>query len=1403
MILSGVMTAQTQKQLGKLMHSRGEYYFTLSVNHPSEIQALCQLCSVDKTDGTTVVCYANQREYDHLLNLGYQPTLETPPSMLEEAKMWDGNRATYEWDSYPTYSQYVSMMEAYPTSVVEGRTCTLMTLGTLSSGRKIMGVRINNGQTQGKPKFLYSSTIHGDETTGWILMLRLIDELCTSTDSRIVRLVDSLDIFIFPNANPDGTYAGGDNTVTGATRANGNSIDMNRNYPDPHSSAHPDGNAYQSETQWFMQLAEDYPFVIAANYHGGSEVVNYPWDNTTTRHADDAWWQYVSREYASLAQAVSSSYMTDENNGITNGADWYTIGGGRQDYMNGYRQCREFTVECSTTKNPSASQLPSFWNYNHNAMLAYMEQCLNGVHGIVYDANNNQPLDGVTITVKDHDDDYSIVSTHEAGDFHRPIKGGTYTFKFTKDGYCSESVEVTITDGHRVDLPVYLSPEGSCTVAMNCYESVMPSAAGEYVMGYLNGSSLISPSHNSSTTVTSTSTQVTVTDNGFSAEEETTLPQFTLTAYGSNGQYYISYNGRYLARATNGNTLTWGTSTSQYGRWYINSNGIYITRNNSNYYLYYNTSSNAFAISTTSQKNINFYTEGDCPVVEHTITATAEPSEGGTVSGAGDYEEGSTCTLTATANPTYSFVNWTEGGTEVSTDASYSFTVTADRTLVANFIMNTYTIMATADPADGGSITGAGTFTEGQNCSLTATNNEGFTFVNWTENDEIVSEEASWNFVVTSDRTLVAHFESTLHWTANASGYSNYTPITAIVQIDGEEQFTDALEVGVFCGEECRASAKGMLFPFNGHYILNLLAYGETDDTFTFRLYDHSTGTELTPEMNAPDAVTFNEDGYGDPVNPHVLNFTSVTPEYTLNVEADPTEGGAVSITGESPYLQNTEVTVTATPNPGYNFVNWTVNNEEVSTDAAYTFNADADQTLVAHFEQIEYTVTITADAEAGSAAITEAGPYHYNDVINLTYTENAGYAFVNFTVDGVEINTPYTVTGDAEIVANFVLNTVDHEFSFESGWNWWSTYIEMNGVNGLQLLEDALGESATQIKAPNRFLLYENHEWDGNLTAITNELMYRIATTEDGNFSLNGLCADPAEHPITLKQGWNWIGYVENVALEHNTALANMTTASENDFLKSYLNFATYYEGYGWWGELETMEPGQGYMIKVANPGSFTYPSVAKEVVINNTHSNLNKYWKPVIGKFADNMNVLAVIELDGNELRSEEAELAAFDENGECRGSAILMWVEPIDRYVAFLTVYGEDHDALSLRVRYQDAIYNVNEQLTMKANDLIGTGTNPYKMTAKGTGLNEDNVNVSLYPNPVNAGQQVRIELPGNMGNATVEIMDMMGRVVLCRDTKYGVSTIKTPNVSGVYSIRITGKQGQTWNKLLIIK
>jgi len=462
-VCGSVFAQESQKDLEQLMKNRGEYYFSLTVQKPTEIQAISDLCSVDGTDGKTVVAYANQSEFNNLLRHGYQPTLMTPPSLREQPLMHDASRATYDWDSYLTYDEYEAMMQQFATDHPDR--CTYLELGTLASGRKMMGARLGRGETDGKPKFLYTSTMHGDEVTGMILMLRLIDEFCTSDEKRITDILDAVDLFIFPCTNPDGTYHGGNNSVYGATRYNGNNIDLNRHFPDFDDGPHPDGEShYQDECQWMMDFAQEHLFTMSANYHGGAEVMNYPWDTYQPLHADDAWWQLVCHEYADLTHEVSSNYMTDYNNGIINGYSWYTITGSRQDYMNYYAQCREVTIECSNNKTPSASQLPNFWNINHNSMLTYIEQVLNGVQGTVTDSITGEPINGATVTVVGHDHHGSEVSTHTAGDFHRPIKGGSYTFMISKDGYCPKTFDVTIADGQTQHFDVQLVP-GNCMLA--------------------------------------------------------------------------------------------------------------------------------------------------------------------------------------------------------------------------------------------------------------------------------------------------------------------------------------------------------------------------------------------------------------------------------------------------------------------------------------------------------------------------------------------------------------------------------------------------------------------------------------------------------------------------------------------------------------------------------------------------------------------------------------------------------------------------------------------------------------------------------------------------------------------------------------------------------------------------
>ena len=438
-----------------LMKDRNEFYFSFKYDL-HQLADVANLVSIDKVDGDNVVAYANSEEYQRFLTLGIEATLLTPPSMLENHKMYDGKtRDGYGWDEYPTYEAYEAMMAEYAELYPEE--CSLIELGTLESARKLLVLRLNNDVSEAKPKVLLTSTIHGDETTGYILMLRLIDELLTKKGNpEIDNVRNNIDLFVCPNANPDGTYRGGNHTVTGATRSNAFGIDMNRNYPDCVEGEHPDEKDYALETELFMRLAEEYQFTMSANYHGGAEVVNYPWDNQTALHVDDAWWLMVSRQYADLVHEKNPGYMTDRDNGVTNGAAWYVINGSRQDYMNYYQQCRELTVECSSTKCPPASALPLYWEYNRNAICAFLNQALFGIHGIVKDAKTQQPLKA-SVRILNHDQEYSIVeSQHPNGDFYRPIKAGTYTIEINADGYLPKRETVVVVDNEKTTLDIRL-----------------------------------------------------------------------------------------------------------------------------------------------------------------------------------------------------------------------------------------------------------------------------------------------------------------------------------------------------------------------------------------------------------------------------------------------------------------------------------------------------------------------------------------------------------------------------------------------------------------------------------------------------------------------------------------------------------------------------------------------------------------------------------------------------------------------------------------------------------------------------------------------------------------------------------------------------------------------------------
>ena len=443
------------QNIDKIFFKKNEVYFSFNYEKKSQLDRLSKIISLDhKIEKTTAYAYANKKQFKNFLK-------EKIEFKLINNQVSFDNISKNNWDYYPTYNQYVDMMYAFADSFPN--ICKVHSLGTLNSGREILIVNIsdNVGQKENEPSFLYTSSMHGDELTGYVLMLRFIDDILNNynTNNRITYLVNEIDIWINPLANPDGAYAGGNSNVWGATRSNANFIDLNRNFPDPQDGPHPDGNPWQEETLIFMGLSDTINFNLSSNLHTGSVVANYPWDTWSQLTADDSWWQHVCNEYADTCQFYGTgNYFTNYNDGIINGYDWYEVDGGRQDYMNYYKHCREFTLELSNDKTPNPQELPSFWNATHPSFYNYMEQSLYGLRGIITDSVTGLPIKA-RVEIANHDVDSShVYSSLPIGNYHRYIYQGNYSFTFSKSGYHSKTINASILNNNTTYLNVQLVP---------------------------------------------------------------------------------------------------------------------------------------------------------------------------------------------------------------------------------------------------------------------------------------------------------------------------------------------------------------------------------------------------------------------------------------------------------------------------------------------------------------------------------------------------------------------------------------------------------------------------------------------------------------------------------------------------------------------------------------------------------------------------------------------------------------------------------------------------------------------------------------------------------------------------------------------------------------------------------
>ncbi|OVA10615.1 Peptidase M14 [Macleaya cordata] len=331
-----------------------------------------------------------------------------------------------------------------------------------SIGKSVNGVKLwvmeisdNPGIEESEPAFKFIGNVHGDEPVGRELLMLLANWLCDNymKDPLATLIIKKVHLHILPTMNPDGFSL--------RKRGNTNNIDLNRDFPDQFFPVNDDLDSRQPETKAIMRWLKEIRFTASATLHGGALVANFPWDGSENQKKqyyacpDDTTFRYMASVYSHSHHNMSLS--TEFQEGITNGAAWYPIYGGMQDWNYIHAGCFELTLEISDVKWPNSTELPTLWEYNRMSMLNLVASLVKtGVHGRILSTECGQPLPA-SVTIKGIN--YTVKAGEAFGDYHRMLAPGeSYEVTVSMLGYQSKTTRILLED-EAMSVDFILDPE--------------------------------------------------------------------------------------------------------------------------------------------------------------------------------------------------------------------------------------------------------------------------------------------------------------------------------------------------------------------------------------------------------------------------------------------------------------------------------------------------------------------------------------------------------------------------------------------------------------------------------------------------------------------------------------------------------------------------------------------------------------------------------------------------------------------------------------------------------------------------------------------------------------------------------------------------------------------------------
>ena len=363
------------------------------------------------------------------------------------------------------------------------------------------------------------------------------------------------------------------------------------------------------------------------------------------------------------------------------------------------------------------------------------------------------------------------------------------------------------------------------------------------------------------------------------------------------------------------------------------------------------------------------------------------------------------------------------------------------------------------------------------------------------------------------------------------------------------------------------------------------------------------------------------------------------------------------------------------------------------------------------YVDMIIYGASAT-DITAGMRDLTfkmyDASTGILHPVVNLTMPDGTTSTSLQYAPDANYGSYDHPVVFSAT-------NDLQQTVSLPRGWTWMSIYVNPTSPNIKDILPSNNSElkKYLNIKSKSQLASVASDGSDvvGTLKEITPGNMYKVQVSSSTELDVIGTSINLSTTPLTIYPGYNWIGSLSASVMSPEEAFAELIP--EKDDMVKTRNAVAYYNGNGVWeGTLQNIVPGEGYIYlsKATSEKSFHFPRITSGLQtpwMAPRHRIATSHFQPVDEHlFPDNMNIIAVVEKDGQ--RIEEAEVGAFI-GGECRSA------ETCTNGYYFLTIMGSSandiNQSIELRVFVDGEEYAYEMNSSFISDAVIGTLEEPY--------------------------------------------------------------------------------------------